>query len=762
MPEVNLPNAQALISAKSVTLIQTLPSITKPLTPHKETPMLILPGMAMGGALAIALVRRRPTPLIDYLEAPTPPPETPQALPGQAEPEGACARLAELDDRYQAFVQTRIDPWLASSLRDQHMRALNQGGLRQLGELEKDLNRSLLSSVAALGLVGAEALAGFNATPLIIAFGLYTTWPAVKEVYRIAVEERRLSILHLMTGYSLAQWFSGTYWAAITGMLVTTLGSKVQLLTRIVTRHSLSHLFGEQPSQVWVVVEGGAEMQIPFAQLRVGDILVLDAGQPVPVDGVVVQGAATLDQHRLTGESQPLEKAVGDTVLAATVVLGGRVLVRVEKTGQETAAARIGDILNRTVDRQEVRLADYFRDVEYTLTPMLAASALGWLLRGPQTAAALLGCNYLAGTVSLRLLPLLNALSLAAGRGILVKDGQALETLGEVDTFIFDKTGTLTLERQEVVQVHAAPGFAEGGVLRIAAAAEHRQSHPIAHAIVAEAAARGLAVPRIDEAHYALGAGLRVKLEGALVRVGSQRFLEAEGIALPEALRTVLDAAQREGHALVFVALDGAAVGGIELAAALRPEAQAVVDWLKGRGYALYILSGDQEAPTAKLAGQLGMDGYFANTMPAQKAFKVKELQEKGRRVCFVGDGINDAVALLQADVSISFRGGTTVASDAAQVVLMEDHLEQIQILLELAAAYNGRVQGTVRRAKGFSLAAGAGVLLLPKQEFKIVPLLWIVQLAVSLVNAERPLLESVGADEPLPAVAASHAQIGQ
>ena len=715
--------------------------------------MVIFPGLAMGGIAAIALARRRPTPLIDYLDMPALPPNPPQTEPRQGKQEAICAHLAGLDDQYQAFVQIHLDPWLASSLRDQHMRALTQDHLRQLGELEKDLNRSLISSVAALGLIGAEALAGFSATPFIMAFGLFTSWPAVKEVYRIAVDERRLSILHLLTGYSVAQWFSGTYWAAITGMLVTTLGSKVQLLTRIVTRHSLSHLFGEQPAQVWVVVEG-VEMQVPFEQLRIGDILVLDAGQPVPVDGVVVQGAATLDQHRLTGESQPVEKTVGDTVLAATVVLGGRIQVRVEKAGQETAAARIGEILNRTVDRQELRLADYFKDVEYTLMPMLAASAFGWLLRGPQTATALLGCNFLAGTVSLRLLPLLNGLSLAAERGILVKDGQALETLGEVNTFIFDKTGTLTLERQQVVQVHAVPGFGEADVLRIAAAAEHRQSHPIAHAIVEAAAARRLAVPRIDEAHYALGAGLTVKLDGSLVRVGSQRFLEAEGVALPPGLRTVLDAAQREGHALVFVAVDGAAVGSIELAAALRPEAQAVVEWLKSRGYALYILSGDQEAPTAKLAAELGMDGYFANTMPTEKARKVEELQAQGRRVCFVGDGINDAVALLQANVSISFRGGTTVASDAAQIVLMEDHLEQIQVLLELAAAYNGRVQGTVRRAKGFSLAAGAGVLLLPKRQFQIVPLLWVAQLAIGIASAGRPLLDDLATDEALPTVA--------
>ena len=702
--------------------------------------MLIFPGLALGGAIAtVALVRHRTPPLLDLLAAGQPPDKQDAAQDELAEE--VRARLAKLDERYQAWIQSHIDPWLAKSMHDRQMLALTQGGQRQLGKLEKDMNRCLIPAVTAIGLVGLEALSGLVLSPFVVAIGLWTVWPAVKENYRIAVEEHRLSILHLLLGYTFGLWFGGTYLAAVGGLMLNMLGAKVQLLTQVVTRHSLSHLFGEQPAQVWVVVDG-VEMQIPFGQLRMGDILVLDAGQPVPVDGVVVQGTAMLDQHRLTGESEPVEKSAGDPVLAATLVLGGRIRVRVEKTGAETTAGRIGDILNRTVDRQEMRLADYFKDVEHTMLPTLAAGVLGWAIRGPRTGLALMGCNYLVGTISLRLLVMLNSLSLAARRGILIKDGRALEVLDAVDTLVFDKTGTLTLERQQVVRIHAAPAWEEAEVLRLAAAVEHRQTHPIAQAIVRAAAVRGLALAQIDESHYEIGAGLKARLDGRLVLVGSQRFLAAEGISLPETLSAAQHASQAKGHSMVFVTADDTVAGCIELSATLRPEAEVVVEWLRNRGLALYILSGDQEGPTRKLAGQLAMDGYFANTLPEQKAEKVKQLQAQGRRVCFVGDGINDAVALLQADVSISFRGATTVASDAAQVVLMEDHLEQIPVLMELARGYQRNIDGIARRAKGYSVAAGTGVLLWPRYQFYVVPLLWAAQLVASLYSVSQPMLK--------------------
>lgn len=252
-----------------------------------------------------------------------------------------------------------------------------------------------------------------------------------------------------------------------------------------------------------------------------------------------------------------------------------------------------------------------------------------------------------------------------------------------------------------MVQIHRSAGYGETEVLAFAAAAEQRQTHPIAQAILAAAAERQLVLPTLDEAYYELGYGLLVWLQGQQVRIGSERFLAMEHLSLPASLRMAQNAAHGQGHALVFVAVADEVIGALELAATLRPEAKALVDWLRLRGLALYILSGDQDAPTRKLAVELGMSGYFANTLPAQKAERVKELQAQGRRVCFIGDGINDAIALRQAEVSISLRGATTVATDAAQIVLMDDDLTQLRVLWELAQGFERSLAANARLGRG-------------------------------------------------------------
>jgi Cu2+-exporting ATPase len=274
----------------------------------------------------------------------------------------------------------------------------------------------------------------------------------------------------------------------------------------------------------------------------------------------------------------------------------------------------------------------------------------------------------------------------------------------------------------------------------LAAAAEQRQSHPIALAILAAAAERGQALSPLDEAHVELGFGLTAQIQGEQVRVGSERFLAMEQLVLPPELLAAQTAAHAEGHALVFVGVGDAVAGAIELAAALRPETQDTVQWLRHQGLALYILSGDQDAPTARLASELGMDGYFDNTLPEQKAERVKELQRQGKQVCFIGDGINDAIALRQAEVSVSLRGATTVATDAAQVVLMDDDLSQLRLLWELAEGFERSLATNARHSKQFSLLAAAGVLALPFG-FWTTELLWSVQVIDGIRIAQQPLL---------------------
>jgi Cu2+-exporting ATPase len=222
--------------------------------------------------------------------------------------------------------------------------------------------------------------------------------------------------------------------------------------------------------------------------------------------------------------------------------------------------------------------------------------------------------------------------------------------------------------------------------------------------------------------------------------VGSERFLAMEHLVPPSELLDAQAAAHAEGHALVFMAVGDAVAGAIELEAVLRPEAKDTIDWLRQQGLALYILSGDQDAPTAKLATELGMDGYFANTLPEQKAERINTLQAQGKQVCFIGDGINDAIALRQAEVSVSLRGATTVATDAAQVVLMDDDLNQLRLLWELAEGFQHSLTTNALRAQQLSLLAAAGVLALPFG-FWVVSIVGGVQIIVGIRIAKQPLL---------------------
>ena len=293
-----------------------------------------------------------------------------------------------------------------------------------------------------------------------------------------------------------------------------------------------------------------------------------------------------------------------------------------------------------------------------------------------------------------------------------------------------------------MVAVHALAPFGEAELLTLAAAAEQRQSHPIAQAIVTAASERQLALPDLDDAEVELGLGLKAQIGDQAVRIGSERFLAQNDLELPAKLAELQAAGHARGHGMVFVAVAAAVAGAIELAAVSRPEAQATVAWLRLRGLSLYILSGDQEAPTANLAKELGMDGWFANTLPEQKANRIQALQEEGKRVCFIGDGINDAIALRKAEVSISLRGATTVATDAAQVVLMEDDLNQLKLLWELAESFEESLVANTRWARRLGLLACAGVLLLP-YGYWTTELLWSVQIIVGIRISRQSLLYS-------------------
>lgn len=487
-------------------------------------------------------------------------------------------------------------------------------------------------------------------------------------------------------------------------------------------KKQLINVFGVPPSKVWLRKDG-MEISVDFTSIKLGDVLVVSAGEIIPADGTVQEGMATVDQHILTGESQPLEKAEGDKVFASTLMLTGRIYVLVEKAGRDTVAAKIGSILNSTQEYKNTLITRGQEITDAFLPLQLGISAVTLVLLGATSAVTILWASLGATMIVLGPMTVLNYLRIFFRHGILIKDGRVLESLHKVDTVVFDKTGTLTMEQPKVGKIHCLSEWDEETVLLYAAAAEHRQPHPIAKAILERAADLEIELPDLENAQYELGYGIKVTVDGKLIRVGSARFIEREGIQLPKATEDIQRLAEEEGFSLIYVGIDGYLCGILEMHPCIRPEAVEVVRYLKERGMRLYIISGDHEHPTRKLAEQLGIEHYFAEVLPEHKAAQVKKLAEQGRFICFIGDGINDSIALKSSHVSISLQGASTAATDTAQIIFMDGTLGCVEQLFKFTDEFEMTMEANLFSSiipgiiciggvyfMQFGLAAGVGL----------------------------------------------------
>lgn len=585
---------------------------------------------------------------------------------------------------------------------------------RHRKELEKARARNKRDAWISTAAVGLAYLG--SATPLFGLAGISAVLYLSKDTFiRIQKDFKKG---HYLTVYSIGLIMLLTMIATGHLLLAAFAGLIEGFFARIINRleddsqKRLISVFSGHPAKVWLA-KGETEVQIDFQAIKAGDVLMVNAGEVIPADGTIHHGEGQVDQHLLTGESQSVEKRPGDPVFASTILLSGRLAIKVSTAGKETMASQIGQVLNRTQSYKDT-LKSRGRKISDRFLPLTAGlGALTVPLMGANAAIAVLWSNLGGIMAPLGSLSVLGYLQILSRQNILIKDGRVFELLGQIDTIVFDKTGTLTLEQPSVCDIHVFGHWDEPNVLRYAAAAEYRQPHPIAKAIIARAEMEGITIPKIDQADYEVGFGIKVTLNGEIIHVGSRRFLDQEGISLPTDAEETLRNAETHSHSLIFVAVDGQLAGILELEPTIRPEAASAIQFLKQRGLKLCILSGDHQGATARMAETLGIDDYFAEVLPKDKAAKVRELKEQGRFVCFVGDGINDAIALKEAHVGVSLKGASTAATDTAQVILMDGTLEQLYSLFKVADEF----EETMKRNLTIAIAPGAltigGVYLL-------------------------------------------------
>ncbi|MGV6809455.1 MAG: heavy metal translocating P-type ATPase [bacterium] len=569
--------------------------------------------------------------------------------------------------------------------------------------LDARKNFLFASSGTLLALAGSTIYA-----PLYVPSMLLMAYPfrnTVRDAYTALVKEKRVGLDMLVAVEVPGAILSGHPFVGAAGIWFQRLMRLQLAKTQNHSRQSLVNLFGEQPRTVWVLVNElddhhPKEIEIPFEQVKQDDQVIVTAGQTIPIDGIINKGIASIDQHMLTGESQPAQLGEQNKVFAGTIVLSGSIIVRVTEAGTQTMVAQIGEILNNTADFDHT-IRTRVEKMQDKLVPqlfLLSGASLPWL--GMSGAMAILWYHPGFRMTIFGPMSMVNFLRICSQKRILVKDSRSLERVVEIDTVVFDKTGTLTVEQPTVSQISCFGTFSEAELLSYAAAAEYKQTHPVALAILTAAKEQQLRLPMIDDSHYEMGYGIKVNIvlscnETKTIHLGSDRFMRLAGIAIsPDALAQQAYC-HEYGHSLVMIAIDGELSGAIELRPTVRPEAQAVVSALQAAGKQVIIISGDHDKPTQQLATTLGIDQYFASVLPEGKADLVKQLQQTGKKVCFIGDGINDAIALKQANVSVSLSGATTIATDSAQIVLMDENLTRLPELFALANELNTNMNTT-------------------------------------------------------------------
>ena len=519
------------------------------------------------------------------------------------------------------------------------------------------------------------------------------------------------------------------FWETATLIDIMLLGHWIEMRSVLGASRALDQLVRLLPAEAHRLRADGSIEEVPLDALRPGDRVLVKPGEKIPTDGLVVAGRTSVNQAMLTGESQLVEKGEGDEVIGGALNGESAITIEVRRTGADSYLSQVIELVRKAQETRS-RTQDLANRAAMWLTVIAigggTVTLVAWLGAGREFSFALermvtvmvITCPHALGLA----VPLVVAVStaLSARSGLLIRDRSAFERARDLDAVVFDKTGTLTEGRFGVTDIVPLAGRTEHDVLRLAAALESRSEHPIALGIVRAATDRGVQYPGPDGFAAIPGKGAQGTVDGAAVKVVSPGFLKEQGLTVADARVARL---AEQGKTVVYVHADGQVIGAIALADIIRPESREALDRLKAMHITPIMLTGDSATVARWVAGELGLDDYFAEVLPDEKAAKIEEVKRRGLTVAMVGDGVNDAPALVAADVGIAIGAGTDVAIESADIVLVRSDPRDVPAIVGLArATYRKMVQNlwwaTGYNAVAIPLAAGvlarAGILLSP------------------------------------------------
>lgn len=500
------------------------------------------------------------------------------------------------------------------------------------------------------------------------------------------------------------------YEAAVTILALITLGKYLEAISKGKTSQAIKKLMGLAPKTATIVRDGN-ELNIPIDEVIVGDIVIVKPGEKLPVDGEVIDGSTSVDESMITGESIPVEKCVGSKVIGASINKNGFIKYKATKVGKDTALSQIIKLVEDAQGSKApiAKLADIIASYFVPIVIGLAIlSSIGWLIAGKDVVFALtifisvlvIACPCALGLAT----P--TAIMVGTGKGaeygVLIKGGEALEITHQIDTIIFDKTGTIT-EGKPVVADIITTTISEEELLSIAASSEKGSEHPLGEAIVKGAEERNIKLKEISNFKAIPGHGIQVEIEGKVILLGNKKLMTENSIEVGD-LGVKSDKLANEGKTPMYIAINNNLEGIIAVADTIKPSSKEAIENIHKMGIKIAMITGDNKKTAYSIAKQVGIDIVLAEVLPEDKANEVKKLQEEGSKVAMVGDGINDAPALAQADIGIAIGTGTDVAIESANIVLMKGDLKDVATAIKLSKATIRNIKQNLFWAFGYNV----------------------------------------------------------